>query len=281
MDLLLAPPTSNNIIFSTTEVDGMFATIVIVLPSQFRGGAAHLSHGSVSNIYNCSKHSDIQTSVMAWYTGVTHETKPIINGYRLTLSYNLIHTATTPRPALSDNESAKKMLRDALLAWKASEGPQCPEKVVYLLEHQYPQETLRKSALKGRDAQHATLIEALAKELGFRVGLASVECHLSGETGDSEEYYARRRKRGWSWCVDDLDSEEDDVDPDSLCFNDIDERETTISNLVDLNGVELAEEVDIEERTEIIPADLEEAITGGDHTEQEYNSHGEVSNSSI
>ncbi|THH13506.1 hypothetical protein EUX98_g9716, partial [Antrodiella citrinella] len=38
------------------------------------------------------------------YTDVTHEIKPITSGYRLALAYNLLHTNTSLRPAISNDE---------------------------------------------------------------------------------------------------------------------------------------------------------------------------------
>ena len=80
----------------------MFASIVVVLPSTFIGGTAHLSHGSLSVVYDCSQDSSLlKTTVLPWYTDVMHEIKPITSGYRLALTYNLVHTTSALRPSLA------------------------------------------------------------------------------------------------------------------------------------------------------------------------------------
>ena len=94
----------------------MFATIIIVLPSPFTGGAAHLSHGNLSEVFDCSANSAHQTTVLAWYTDVKHSIKPITSGYRLALSYNVYHTKNTLRPSLPTNHSAVTALRHVLLS---------------------------------------------------------------------------------------------------------------------------------------------------------------------
>jgi hypothetical protein len=59
--------------FSTEKTDGMFATLIVVLPSKFAGGDAHLSHAGNNLVFNTSNDSLKKTSVLAWYTDVMHE----------------------------------------------------------------------------------------------------------------------------------------------------------------------------------------------------------------
>ena len=46
----------------------MFASVIIVLPSRFTGGDAHLSHGGQTMVLNSSLASACDTTVLAWYT---------------------------------------------------------------------------------------------------------------------------------------------------------------------------------------------------------------------
>lgn len=243
----------------TEKVDTMFATIVIVLPSPFTGGAAHLSHGSLSETYDCSAISALQTTVLSWYTDVTHAIKPITSGYRLALSYNVYHTTNTLRPSLPDTHSAVENLRRVLLSWKQTNGPGAPRKIIYLLDHKYSQANLKGSALKGLDAHKLAILQALAKELDFRLGLANLERCLKGYAEDHGCSYGRRRH------YFDEDSDEDDVD-----FAEVEEQWTTINNLVDLEGQMLEEEMDFDEEGECIPSDLAEAVEDGSHDDQDY-----------
>lgn len=249
----------------------MFATIVIVFPSEFSGGDVHLSHGSTSAVYDTSLTSDLQTSVMAWYTDITHEVKPITSGYRLALSYNLIHTTTSLRPALPGDDSIMSPLRNALLAWKADAGAESPDKILYLLKHKYSQASLNGNALKGSDAQHAALLDPLCKELGFCLGLASVECHKEGACADGGSHN-RRRKRFWQYDASDSDVEEeiDYDDDDDASFVDVFEQSMAISDFVDLQGEPLTGEIELDSVTETIPDDLEETVVSGAYDEQEY-----------
>ncbi|KAA1473716.1 hypothetical protein DENSPDRAFT_823200 [Dentipellis sp. KUC8613] len=241
----------------TEKADGMFATIIIVLPSAFTGGAAHLSHGALSAIYDTAPSSQLYTSVLAWYTDVQHEIKPITSGYRLALSYNLIHTTQSLRPALSANLELVKEFADILQAWADGNAKTDPDKIVYLLSHKYSQANLRGGALKGIDAQKVALLEVLSQKYGFSLGLASANCHLSGYAEDSGG-----RHHGWGY------SDDDDSD-DEVEFAEVEEREMSIQNFVDMEGKLIQDDLEYNDE-ETIPADLAETVEAGDCDEQDY-----------
>jgi hypothetical protein len=157
----------------------MFATIVVVLPSLFQGGAAHLSHGDLSAVIDSSLHSLTNLSVMAWYTDVVHEIKPITGGHRLAIAFNLIQTANS-RPKLPQMNDSRTQLRHVLLSWKQQPDSTVPTKLIYLLQHKYSLASLRGNCLKGADAYKVALLQSLADQLNFDVGLANVECHVVG-----------------------------------------------------------------------------------------------------
>ncbi|KDQ15310.1 hypothetical protein BOTBODRAFT_109006 [Botryobasidium botryosum FD-172 SS1] len=236
----------------TEKVDGMFATMIVILPSAYTGGAAHLSHADLSTTIDCSADSLSSTSVMAWYTDVTHEIKPVTSGYRLALSYNLIHTTSALRPSLPDTRDPLPQLRDIFLAWKQS-GYTGPPKVVCLLEHKYSLANLRGSALKGTDAHLVSLLDVVAKELDFCLGLAIVECYASGY-GRGDEY------------EDDYDGLRRSVEFDR------DTIETAITNLVDMDGRLISDELDfsVEDEDQTIPSHFSNKIQAGDYYKQEY-----------
>ena len=258
----------------------MFATIVIVLPSPFTGGAAHLSHGGTSTVYDCSAASPFETSVMAWYTDVRHEIKPITAGFRLALSFNLVHTTQALRPALSANTWVSSELHRLLRLWNKDDGERAPEKLVYLLEHKYSRANLNAGALKGADAHRVALLAGLAREHGIGLGLAHAVCHLIGSIeGDGYDEYdpydepsdddyhtwryssGRRRERS----------------PVEYEFDEIEERQMSIEHFVDMDGTVVAEKLNCDE-SETIPEDLTQDVEHEDHDDEEYQGYqGNVS----
>ncbi|KZT09482.1 uncharacterized protein LAESUDRAFT_756442 [Laetiporus sulphureus 93-53] len=232
----------------TEKMDGMFATIVIVLPSKFSGGAVHVSRGSLSSVYDCSPKSLFETSVLAWYTDVKQEVKPITEGFRLALSFNLIHTTSSLRPALSGNANAVEKLRRVLLSWKQNLDGKAPSKVVYLLDHKYSLASLRGSALKGDDAQLVATLDVVAKQLDFRIGLATVVCHLKGYADDCGGGYGN----------------------DEVSMAEVEESDVSIETLVDLDGRLITEELEIDTEHEAIPEDLADTLQEEKCDDQDY-----------
>lgn len=237
----------------------MFATIIVVLPSKFTGGTLHLSHGELSAVYDCSPGSHLQTSVMAWYTDVMHEVKPIESGHRLALAYNLVHTTQSLRPALFTNSSAMASLANVLRTWIAAEGKGAPECIYYLLDHKYSQANLKASALKGKDAHKAGLLDTLSKTHGLSLGLATVCCHQVGRCSDQ----GRIRPGHW---YDDSDTEWDEG---PWSFADDSEQYMSIEHFVDMDGKLISETMKYSS-DETIPDELEELMLEDGEYEEEY-----------
>jgi hypothetical protein len=129
----------DRLLHSTEKVKGMFATLVIVLPSCYTGGQVHVSHAGLSKVFDLAPDSLQQTFALSWYTDVVHEVKPITSGYRLALSYNLIHTSkVVPRPTLPNMHTAVTRLRHVMHKWSKDAYPTMHKPMLaYIFSHQY------------------------------------------------------------------------------------------------------------------------------------------------
>jgi hypothetical protein len=149
------------------------------------------------------------------------------------------------------------------------------EKVVYELEYKYSRANLSASALKGRDSAIFALVDSVAKELGFCMGLAHLELTLTGTPdgpGFDDDYDDE-------W--EDDDSHGDEEREENWSFGDIDERTVSVTNLVDAKGKQIAPNVDFDDETEAIPSGFVEEIEAGRHDRQEYEGYqGNVGDSS-
>ncbi|KAF8338683.1 hypothetical protein F5887DRAFT_889771, partial [Amanita rubescens] len=200
----------------TQKVDGMFATMIILLPSQYTGGAVHLAHALKSQVIDFSASSLANTAVLAWYTDVLHEnaaeraaqckripsvTTPITSGYRFALSYNLINTSprmALPKAPTDDGPCAE--LRRVLRNWEKGryvEPDEC-NYIAYLLQHKYSEADFKhgEACLKGEDDERVALVRAAAEGLGFVILLANMKYHVSDY--DSDDYGSgwSKRRRG-------------------------------------------------------------------------------------
>ena len=218
----------------------MFATLIIVLPSLYTGGEVHVTHASKTKVIDLSPNSLLSTCALAWYTDVKHEVKPVTSGYRLALSYNLIHTSRgVPIPSLPNMNSAVDEIRRVLHKWNkdAYEEPADSTQIVaYLLKHQYSPANLASGAatLKGEDAHKVAHLRPVAEELGYVVCLANLEYTMSGSADDDYGYrsYGGWKRHRYSEDYDD----EDEGNPSMLEVND---ESLTVENVVDLNGNKL------------------------------------------
>ncbi|KAF8604765.1 hypothetical protein BDV93DRAFT_555196 [Ceratobasidium sp. AG-I] len=174
------------------KTDGMFATMVVLLPSYFEGGVLHLTFNDASKVVDFGgPTSTFQTCVLAWYTDVTHEIKPITGGYRLALTYNLFRATESPAVPLTPiTDPSLADLRQALTVWteavKQGEDAKAPQTLAWLLEHKYSRASMRFATLKGRDTHLVRRARLVANELGLCLGLAILTLRI--ERPDEEEY---------------------------------------------------------------------------------------------
>jgi len=165
----------------------MFATLVIVLPSEFTGGEIHVSHGGENKIFDNAKDSAFETTILAWYTDVTHEVKEITSGYRLALSYHLINASPgIGSPHLPSGDSSLQHLREIFSKWSNNEYPSLKgnEAVAYRCTHMYSDASLREVVLKGEDQHLASILKDAGDSEGVLVLMGWLNASITGCTAD-------------------------------------------------------------------------------------------------
>jgi hypothetical protein len=169
----------------TEKVPGMFGTLVVCLPSKHEGGQVHLSHAGTKKIFATASTSEFDLSMLAWYSDVTHEIKPVESGYRLVLTYNLVQRDSIGMPNSADTVlKDKNLLQDLLQVWRRKFPLR--GKYVYRLDHQYSQASLHLQGLKGRDRALCKHLETVGSANQYCLFLATMD-HTKGE--DEEEHY--------------------------------------------------------------------------------------------
>ena len=181
----------------TEKADGMFATLVIVLPSDYEGGELVIRHGALKVTVDLRADDPSEARFAAFYADCRHEVQPLMSGYRLTLVYNLLRRGTRPEPPSYDDE------REGLSARLAAWGEDDPVKLIYPLEHAYTPAALAFDALKGVDSARADVLQAAAERADCEVHLALVTIE---ESGSAEHVDDDPRRRRWE---DEEDAEDE------------------------------------------------------------------------
>ena len=180
----------------TEKAAGMFATLVIVLPSEYSGGELVVKHQQEQVKLDLGCYDPSEIAFAAFYADCVHEVLPITQGCRLTLIYNLLRTdKKMPLPKPPDyrleQDKVAALLRDWAIQLSTDTHEKTPEKLIYLLEHAYTPAELGFDALKNADEAVADVLVAAAGQADCEIYLAlvSVEENGSAEYAGSGRYW--------------------------------------------------------------------------------------------
>ncbi|EKM60040.1 uncharacterized protein PHACADRAFT_206249 [Phanerochaete carnosa HHB-10118-sp] len=233
--------------------ESAFARVLVIVPCEYDGGAVHVSHDGLVAAYDNARTNHFQTTVVAWYTGATVETKPISSGGRLALLYDVVNTAQCPAPSLPPPSPMTKRFDAILRAWNDDTGEKSPQKLLFVLSRTRANAKLSRNSLADTDAQKLAFFEILASKHGFNLGLAHAKCYV--ETYHALDDYGQKIEQ----YSDDSDYDEHDQD-----------RELHIARLVDLDGKLITKGLDYDEYSdEGVPSLLSKAVIDDGHLEKE------------
>lgn len=214
----------------TEKVNDMIGTLTVSLPSHFTGGTISIEHHGTKMRMGGS---ESRLTFVAFYADCRHEVLPIKQGYRVVLTYNLIveGNATVAAAPTADIKDLAHAVQEFFTLpiqprWDGDlSARHPPDRLVYLLDHEYTQGGLQWNRLKSADAQRAAALRTVARNLDCEIFLALADVH---ETWSCEEEYT-----GYARYGDRFDGEDDDGDES--------EDEEPTGELSDLNQTELLE----------------------------------------
>src|SRR5713101_7435191 len=177
--------------------DAMVGTLVVSLPSAHTGGELVVEHGGQSVTYRTSKE---ELSFVAFYADCRHQVKPVKSGYRVTLTLNLLAAGETGAQGAGPVGDLAHCLTEHFATPATPRHGRTdldpPNRLVYLLDHEYTQRGLSWNRLKGADAERAALLRAAAERAGCEAVLALAEVKETwdawpsdGEPWDDYGYY--------------------------------------------------------------------------------------------
>lgn len=187
------------------KADDMLGTLVVILPSRFTGGELVIEHqGEQETVRGSAR----QLTFAAFYADCHHEVRPVRSGHRLALTYNLIvegsTEATLPEPIGALTNRIRRFFETPMPGYLPGSERSPPDRLVYLLDHEYTPHSLAWTRLKNADAARAAALRQAARQLDCEIFLALADVH---ETWACQENYDFGPFR-WNEC-DDEDGEED------------------------------------------------------------------------
>ena len=183
----------------TEKAPGMFATMVLVLPSTHSGGELVIKHLGREVVLDPRPEEPSEIGFAAFYADCVHEVQPVKTGCRLTLVYNLRFVGERRPLKAPDYRAEHGRVVELLRNWASAEDE--PDKLILPLEHAYTPAELSFSALKGADGGVASVLVKAAAEADCDLHLALLSIEESG-SAEHTGYYGRRH---WS-----RDEEEED-----------------------------------------------------------------------
>lgn len=172
------------------KLDGMVASLIVVLPNPFYGGGLEVRHAGNTRHFDFSSASSRGvTSYVAFYADCKHEVKRVDSGVRMCLAYNLVLRQPQKPPVPSAPGGGANPLADVLRHWFATQ-PVVP--LVFALEHQYTPASLSQALLKGADRSLAKLVLSATAQSDGVATFAQLErhtCHSAFEGDDGHHDY--------------------------------------------------------------------------------------------
>jgi predicted 2-oxoglutarate/Fe(II)-dependent dioxygenase YbiX len=190
--------------------DSMVGTLVVTLPSRYTGGELMVGHNGEWKAHRGSKTA---LSLVAFYADCRHEVLRVTSGYRITLTYNLLLHGDTSRPEGDGGTVAeladllREHFRTPVPRYYSGPAADPPNRLVYLLDHEYTPRGLNWRRLKGADASRAALLRAAADKAGCEAVLSLADIKTTHSAFPADEGYGYRRRRGW---YDDYDEDDDE-----------------------------------------------------------------------
>ena len=234
------------------KVDGMIGSLVVTLPAASRGGELVIEHAGEQATYRASRD---RLSFVAFYSDCRHEIRPLQAGYRVVLTYNLMVDGDTTAGIPSTASETVEMVAATLAehfdtpvprpTWRRDEvdgDGDPPDRMVYLLDHEYTARALGWERVKGSDASRVAVLRAAADRAECEVALALVDVHETWSAfADDEGWY--RGSRSGRWYGDEPDDVDDDSSAATSCGDDDEyelgeliDSEITLEHWIDRSG---------------------------------------------
>lgn len=223
------------------KADGMLGTLVVTLPSRFTGGEFVVSHQGKTLR---TRSSASRLGMVAFYADCDHEVRPVKQGYRVVLTYNLLvhgdaQTVVSAQDVIALAAAVRTFWHTPISPrWTGDTDREPPDRLVYLLDHQYTPSGLSWARLKAADATRAAALQRVAEQLDAEIFLVLADVH---ETWSAEDDYQSRSRWDYAEDEDEGDTPDDELDDPEL--EDLIDSDIELRHWIAFDGGRLASEV--------------------------------------
>ena len=188
----------------TEKTDGMVATLSIALPATGGGGELIVRHRDREMVLDMHADEPSELAFAAFYADCVHETRPVRDGHRLSLVFNLCLRAGDTQTPLRPPDHAERItaITERLAGLRADAAE---DKLVWLLEHEYTAAGLTFDALKNTDAAVAQVLAQAADRADCALHAAILHVRVHGDARLGEDYVD-------SWSPDDAEVDDMEID---------------------------------------------------------------------
>ena len=224
------------------KLDGMVATLVIILPSSHSGGTLIIDNQGTKKQFQSSRFSLDKLTFIAFYADCHHAVKEVKEGYRLALTYNLTlanHTKKIHTPSGTNFfDHVIESLRSYFINEDKGEESspfqrKSPKQCVYLLDHSYTQKGLSWNHLKNGDYLRAEALKAAAEALDLEIHMALADVQETWNCEVDYDPYAYRRRRRYSYYENDDEDYEEENDESNVELSELLDSNTTLRHWID------------------------------------------------
>ena len=226
--------------------DSMLATLVVVLPCEHLGGALVIEHQESTKRFYSHRAASDKLSLFAFYADCRHELKPVTDGYRIALTYNVSYKPAVRKAQRKSAKVGTKRVNAQLqhTLGRCLSDPSHDKPLVVLLDHQYSHKSLRWSHLKNMDRVRAQALEsaldAQYARTDYHLYLALVTLNETWHATDDRFDPDKRYRSGYDY-YDDWDEDDESVEQDSegdenLTLHELIEQYSELSDWRDRDG---------------------------------------------
>jgi len=172
------------------KLNGMVASLIIVLPSPHIGGDVVVTQEKEKHRFSSQQLKADNLRCVAFYSDCFHEAEPVVQGDRVVLTYNLV---LEPADDFLEYPDCPELEADLREYFEKSSADKPTSFLAYLLDHSYTEHSARFPLLKGKDSDIALALRSAAKKLELIPRLALVDIHESWTT-EGDYGYSRKHR---------------------------------------------------------------------------------------